>query len=375
MTTRERFLRTMNLVSVDRPPNFELGYWGQTTDRWLNEGMPDEALTQVHPGGPFYGHEFFGIERRDYIPINLGAMPPFQPETIEETDRYIIYCDGNGILRKALKEGTVRGTRPSMDQYLRFPVTTRADFEAIKRRYDPASPERLPANWLDAYQPPQERTAPLCLVPNGAFGLYSHLRRWMGTEGLSYAFYDDPTLVNEMLDYLVEFFVAVTEKVLNVAQVDYFNFFEDFAFKTGPLISPSIFRKFFMPRYRRIIEFLHSHGIRIIWLDSDGNFEALLPMLVEIGVTCIWPLEQAAGMDPHKLRRQYGRDLCLSGGLDKREIAKDKTAIEREVMSKVPELVAQGGYIPTLDHTFPPDISYDSFRYYLDIKLKAMEQG
>ena len=77
-------------------------------------------------------------------------------------------------------------------------------------------------------------------------------------------------------------------------------------------------------------------------------------------------------MDSQKIRREYGDDLALSGGIDKREIAKGRKAIEREVMGKVPQLVAEGGYIPTSDHSFPPDIAYETFLYYLQVKLKAM---
>ncbi len=41
-------------------------------------------------------------------------------------------------------------------------------------------------------------------------------------------------------------------------------------------------------------------------------------------------------------------------------------------MKKIPPLVEDGGYIPTLDHTFPPDISYDNFLYYMELKQKCL---
>lgn len=369
MTTRERFLRTLRFEPVDRPPNFELGYWGQTVERWLQEGMPQEA---VESGG-FYGHAYFGIERRDFVPLNCGPIPPFEREVMEETERHILYRNEQGILRKALKVGTVRGTRPSMDQYLAFPVQTRADFQRLKKRYDSADPRRLPADWLTRVEcDPDRREAPLCLVPNAALGFYSQARRWMGTEGLSLAFYNDPALVHEMMDFIADFTIALADRVLAEVRVDYFNFFEDLAFKSGPLLSPETFRIFLLPRYQRVTEFLRARGVTQIWFDSDGNFEVLIPLLLEAGVTCIWPLEAAAGMDPRSLRREYGRDLALSGGLDKREIAKGKKEIEREIMDKVPALVAKGGYIPTLDHSFPPDISYPNFQYYLEVKRRAL---
>ena len=93
---------------------------------------------------------------------------------------------------------------------------------------------------------------------------------------------------------------------------------------------------------------------------------------MDVGVDCLWPLEQASGMDPVRLRKEYGKDLKLSGGIDKRELSKDKKAIETELTTKIPPLMESGGYIPTLDHAFPPDISYENFLYYLELKKKLI---
>lgn len=369
MTTRERFCKCMRFETVDRPPNFELGYWGHTIERWLSEGMPKEAVAGAH----FYGHEFFGVDKREYLPINFDMIPLFQQEIIEETERVIVYRDVHGIVRRALKEGTVRGTRPSMDQYIDFPVKNRKDFQEVKKCFDPNDLRRYPADWEERVEKINEsRSNPLCLVPNGCLGFYSLPRRWMGTENLSLIFYDDPAFAHEMMEFIGDFIIESASKALKSVKVDYFNFFEDLAHKTAPLISPDIFKEFILPHYKRVIAFLKSTGIDIIWFDSDGNIEVLIPMLIEAGVTCIWPLEAAADMEPKKLRRQYGKDLALSGGIDKRELTKDKKAIEQEVMSKIPELLADGGYIPTLDHTFPPDISYENFLYYLELKAQAV---
>ncbi|MFQ6043664.1 MAG: uroporphyrinogen decarboxylase family protein, partial [Candidatus Poribacteria bacterium] len=158
----------------------------------------------------------------------------------------------------------------------------------------------------------------------------------MGTENLSFAFYDQPKLLHEAMDFLADFFVDVTQRAVSELDIDYFNFFEDMACKSGPLISPQHFKEFMLPRYKRVIDFLHRHGIEIIWVDSDGNTEPLLLLFIEAGVTCHWPLEQAAGMDPIKIRKKYGLSLALSGGIDKRELAKDKKAIEKEVERILP---------------------------------------
>jgi hypothetical protein len=361
----------MNFQPVDQVPNFELGYWGQTVERWITEGMPQE---QANAGG-FYGHDFFGIDHRPHLPVNLGPIPPLGPEVIEETDRYIVHRDADGVLRKALKQGTVRGTRPSMDQYLSFAVQTPQDWEKLKEHFNAHSPERQPQNLGELTAQYANRQYPLCAVPNAAFGLYSHPRRYLGTENLSYAWYDYPDMMHDMLDFFTDFAIETLRPWLDAIPCDYFNIFEDFAFKTGPLVSPEIFRKFMLPRYKHLIEFVRSYGIEIIWFDSDGNFDPLIPLLIEAGVTCIWPLEVAAGNDPRTLRRQYGRDLALSGGIDKRVLARDRHAIRAELEAKLPPLLEQGGYIPTLDHSVPPDVPYQNFLYYLELKREMLRRG
>jgi uroporphyrinogen decarboxylase len=195
----------------------------------------------------------------------------------------------------------------------------------------------------------------------------------MGTEGLSLAFYDQPKMMHEMMDFLADFFIEVTRKALREVQIDYFNFFEDMAYKTAPLVSPKTFREFMLPRYKRVVAHLKKHGVQIITLDTDGNCEPLIPLYIEAGVTGIWPCEIAANMDPVRLRREYGKDLTLAGGIDKRELARGKKEVEAEVRRRILPLLESGGFIPHVDHTVPPDVPYANFMYYLDLKRKCAE--
>ncbi len=127
-----------------------------------------------------------------------------------------------------------------------------------------------------------------------------------------------------------------------------------------------------MPHYKRIIERFKKAGIKYFWLDSDGNCEVLIPLMIECGINCLWPLEQASDMDPVRLRKKYGRDLAFAGGIDKRVLMQGKKEIEKELYSKIPVLVESGGYIPTIDHTVPPDTPLENFIYYLELKMKLL---
>ncbi len=367
MTNRERLLAVLNFQSVDRLPDYELGAWGQAYARWFSEGLPEFDIY----GDWFDGEPYLGLERRGYAKINAGMLPPFEYEVLAEDERYITSRGGSGIVTKALKEGTVRGTRWCMDQYLSHPVTDRASFGEMKKRYDPTALTRYPILWDEWVRIWATRDYPLCLLGNGTFGLYSGLRSWVGTENLSYLFYDDPALVEEMIEFQTEFLLATVERALGEVEFDYFNFFEDFAGKGGPLLSPPIFRKLFLPYYQRIIERFRRAGIRHFWLDSDGDPRALIPLMLEAGITCLWPLECASGMDPRELRREYP-SLALAGGIDKRELAKDRAAIDRELEGKILPLRDRGGYLPHVDHTIPPDVSLDNLKYYLEKKRELL---
>lgn len=368
MNGRERFLQTLDFRPVDHVFNHELGIWPQAMERWKGEGLP----LDVTVGSLLQGCEFFGIERIGYLPIQVLEMfPPFEEEVLEEDERYRVKRWADGHITRALKEGEVRGGRSSMDTYLSFPVTDRDSFHAIQKRYDAASPARYPEWWDDTARCLAGRDYPLALTHNGCFGLYSWLRRFMGTEAACTVFYDDPILAEEMLDWMTDHLLRVAERALRDVQVDYFNYFEDFCYKAGPLVGPNIFRKFLMPRYRRINDYLRAHGVRHIFLDSDGNTEVLIPLLIEAGITFHWPLERASNMDPLAIRAKYGRALSLAGGIDKRALAQGRKAIEAELYRYMP-LIEQGGYIPTVDHTVPPDVSYADFLYYLEVKRKIL---
>jgi len=369
---RERFLATVRFRDADRYPYWELGIWGQTYERWLREGITESELA----GDWFRGEpKLAGLDKRDFIRLNLGPIPGFET-TIEETDRYVVLRDRWGRVRRSLKAGTVRGTRPSMDTFLDSFVKDRDGFLEMKKHFDAHDPARYPENWDELKQKWQNRDYPLYLTENCGFGgLYWNLREMMGTARLSIAFYRTPSLVHEMLDFMVDFLIEATKKALNDVRVDAFIFNEDFACKSGPLISPRIFRDFFLPRYLEIIRNLRKHGVEVIELDSDGNTEILIPLFIEAGVDAHWPLEAAAEMNPMKLRKEYGEELALYGGIDKRALARSRRTVEKEVYSKIAPLTELGGYIPTVDHTIPPDVPLRNFLYYVELKRRQAKQA
>lgn len=369
MNDLERFLAVMEYQPVDRVPNWELGVWPQTRERWEAEGLDPAELHWDW----FSGEAQLGMDPKEFIVFRKHLIPAFEYETLEEDERTLTFRDELGRIRIALKEGTVAGGRMSMDTYIDFPVKTMADWQAMKRRLDPSSPQRYEPNWEIIRLPGwRQRRHPLIFGPNTATeGFYWFAREMMGTEGLSFAFFDDPALVHDMLEFHADFLIEAARPILEKTTVEYVVLSEDMAMKTGPLVSPRVYRTFFYPRLVRVVDFLKSHGARYVAVDTDGNPEALIPMLMDAGVDIVWPLERAADQDPVRLRQKYGRTLRLWGGVDKRVLTQGKAAIEAHLQALRP-LIEEGGYIPTIDHTVPPDVSWDSFRHYMETKVKLL---
>ena len=362
-TDRERFLDVFEYRPTDRVPNWEAGVWGQTVERWIDEGLDESQVNWDW----WYGDEYWGMDHRLFVPIDFGMIPPFESRVIEESERYQIYVDGEGRTRKALKEGMARGTRSSMDEFIAFPVEGGEDFRRLKRRFELRLDERYPADWRTAELPAwRDADVPRILGRNTATGgFYWRPREWMGTEGISYAWYDMPDLMHEMMEFIADFTIEVAKPVLAEMDFEYVMIAEDMAMKSGPLLGPDTFRTFIYPHLKRLVEFLKGNGVRYVMVDTDGDPDALIPLLMDAGIDAIWPIERAAEhMDPIALRRRYGRDLRLYGGVDKRELAKGPAAIDAHLATLAP-LVEDGGFIPTVDHTVPPDVSLADFTYYM----------
>jgi len=144
------------------------------------------------------------------------------------------------------------------------------------------------------------------------------------------------------------------------------------SYKSGSLISIQMVDKLLVPRYITVNDFLNKKGIKIISVDSDGNIEDLIPLFLKSGINCVSPLEVNAGMDVIDLRKKYGRDLLMMGGINKMALMSNKKAIYDEVFKKIEPIIEKGGFIPMIDHLVPPDVSYENFIYYLNLKKKLL---
>ncbi|MCX6358767.1 MAG: hypothetical protein NT029_03090 [Armatimonadetes bacterium] len=350
MTERERFHACMRYEAMDKAPHWTWGGWPETMERWRREGF-DGASMDVLQGADrvnWVGHWFF-------------PNPPFEHQVLEEDDTHILYVNHEGILMREMKGNPYS----SMPQFVKFPAETREEFRRFwSERMKPDLAARLGEDWRGVLHGLQSDTAPLVVISDRWGGFFGPLRNLVGVERLCMLFYDDPAFIEEMMDANADFIIAVMGQVLDEIRVDAFAFWEDMAYKTGPLLTPRLARRFMLPRYRRVVEFLRGRGVEWIGLDSDGRIDALIPVWVDAGLNFLYPFEVQSGMDVLQVRREYGRDLRLWGGVDKRAMAEGPAAIDAE-LERVRPLIEEGGYIPMADHSCPPDISWPCYVYHM----------
>jgi uroporphyrinogen decarboxylase len=351
MNDLERFYACMNYQPVDHTPFWAWGPWPETAERWKSEGYNPEKM-DLNMGADIrqaYGGWFF-------------PHPPFERKVLAEDGGHILYVNHEGILMRELKGNPMS----SMPQFVKFPVETREEFRRFwQERMQPDLTQRIGPDWKEQLRAIRARPHPFIVISDRWGGFFGPLRNLVGVQRLCTLFYDDPAFVEEMMDANADFIIAMMAQILDVVTVDAFAFWEDMAYKTAPLISPQMARRYMLPRYRRVADFLAGRGVPFIGLDSDGMMDSLIPVWLDAGLNFLYPFEVQAGMDVLAVRRKYGRGLRMWGGVDKRALAHGPRAIDAE-LARLKPLMDEGGFIPHTDHSIPPDVPFRNYCYFME---------
>jgi uroporphyrinogen decarboxylase len=132
-----------------------------------------------------------------------------------------------------------------------------------------------------------------------------------------------------------------------------------------PLISPKMYEEFVLQTYAPILEVLRHREVATICLQTFANARILIPGILKWGFNCLWACEvNVEAMDYRSLRKEFGRDLRLIGGIDLDALRKGKAAIQREIEEKVPPLIEDGGFIPLADGRVRADVPFENYAYY-----------
>jgi uroporphyrinogen decarboxylase len=164
----------------------------------------------------------------------------------------------------------------------------------------------------------------------------------LGMENFSLALFDNRGLVEKLLDLYFDWMVVVAERVCQMG-FDLFVTTDDFAFKSGLMFSPEVFKELMVPRYRRVLE-----KVTIPWvLHSDGNITKVVDVLIDLGVAGIHPNEKGA-TDIRAMKRDYGDRVCLLGNVDLNLLGMGSPEeVDREVRELIRDVGPGGGYVLT----------------------------
>ena len=362
MTSRERFRRQMHFQNIDRGIHWEFGYLSETIERWHREGLP-QGITKGE--GSFSVEEYFGVEKYFMIPIDNGPLPGF-------TGDVKILKEEKGKRIEELPDGTIQEVQTegihTIPHYIKMPVSNWDDWKRFKERLNPDTPGRIMCDPAKLNEELRHSNSPVGIHFGSYFGTP---RNWVGFEQISLMLYDKPDLVEDIIETLTVLYETNLARVLPEIEVDFAAGWEDICFRNGPMISPAMFKSIVVPRLKRVTALLRQHGVDVIWTDCDGNINDLVPLWLECGLNCMFPIEVHAGSDPVQLRKRYGRNILLRGGIAKYQLSLGKEEILKE-LRRVEKIVEDGGYIPHGDHRIPEDVPYENYRYYIREKLSML---
>jgi uroporphyrinogen-III decarboxylase len=319
LTNRERLQNTLSFKHVDRLPKIEwASWWDLTLNRWKTEGLPSDVN---------YGMSIFNYFNLDnHMQFWLAAMNENCPQPA-----------GNGL-------GIIENE---------------SDYNKIYKFLYPSDRIKNLLGLINSVKQGYDKgDIPVWLTLEGFFW---YPRQLFGIENHLYAFYDYPELYHRICSDLADFHIMCIEQFCEIMVPEFITFAEDMSYNHGPMLSKETFDEFIMPYYKKVIPHLKQRGIKVI-IDSDGDITKMVPWFMEAGIDGVLPLERQAGVDINYLRDKFP-DFLFIGGYDKLVMKNGENAMRKEFERILPAM-KKGGYIPSVDHQTPPEVSMDNYRIY-----------
>jgi len=314
MNNRQRFYETLHYGNPDRIPYFEEGIRTETREVWRANGLPEDVdpLKQ------------FPSDGREEIKLDVEPHPAFEvwPSSMKEVNRLL-------------------------------------------KHLDPYDSSRLPENW-DADRLKDHDEILMVRVHEGFF-LSMGVEDGRTFTNLLYQLFDKPDFVREAMLIQGEFAALLAERVLREVAFDAMVFSEPIGDNNGALVSPDMYENFVLRSYEPLLNLARRYDVKTIICRTYASMKVLIPSLLKWGIDCLWACEvEQSVMNYPALRREFGRDLKLIGGIDLDALREGKDAIRR-AMDDIAPLVADGGFIPLADGRVRPDVPYENYVYYREL--------
>jgi len=191
-----------------------------------------------------------------------------------------------------------------------------------------------------------------------------------------------------LMDLIInkEFAHALLEKITFIQKTIYEKFLEevgehidmvfiadDLATQDSLLFSPALYREMIKPYQAEYFKVKNKNNLKLLY-HSCGNISALLNDFVEIGVDAINPVQVSAkGMDPERLKEEFGEKICFWGGVDTQTIlnSPDKNVVKNAVENLVKILAPGGGFILTSVHNVQNDVPVENIKTMAETALSV----
>ncbi len=348
MTPRRRFLTALARRQPDRVPVWELIINPPTLTAWGASSFAEFA------------------DAEDLDGITVFEDTPVRPLSREEADEL--------SARRQLPEPLAPETHV-MDHWgciwgktdfgIPYPVTGPIQDADALRHWTPPDPDEdsLLHSLRAAVERFRGRRAVVFLTHDG-FEFVHYLLG--GLDRLMLAYLDSPRLVHQLAEIVIDYKIRLMQKAA-AAGADAVVSGDDYAGRTGPLMSPSHFREFVFPYLRRSVAAAHALGVPYI-KHTDGNVWPLLEMMLEAGIDALDPIEPIAGMDIGEVKQHYGDRIALVGNVDCTELLPHGTP--EQVREAVKETLAKaapgGGYILASSNSIHPAVRPENYRAMVD---------
>ena len=325
MNSRQRILAALNGEESDRLPMMEIGIWPETRKRWISEGMPVNTSPE----------DYFGLDKLAVFIINTSPGLPSEAVT----------------------------DPASWEKYRACLVPNLSRFETFN--YDFVWGQLLPFTVKERYE--QAKRESLFTVYSPVEPCWFFLGLLMGEEEALYTMALNPEFVEQVISDYTQFNLDMMDIIYTAGyRFDALWVFSDLCYKNGMLFSPDFFRRHVAPYQKKMFGRAKELGMKIIY-HCDGYVGGLLPLLIDTGVDCMQPLEARAGNDVRDYLGKYPGKLSFIGNINADALAAGKEAIYAEINAKIPAVKNSRRYIFHSDHSIPPAVSLENYRYALEL--------
>jgi uroporphyrinogen decarboxylase len=178
-------------------------------------------------------------------------------------------------------------------------------------------------------------------------------------------------LADKLLDWLLQYYEIMLDLVGKYVQVVKMD--DDLGFRSGPLMSPDIYRKIYKPRHKKVVDFIKSKTEAKIFIHSDGSICDFIPDFIDLGIDIINPVEvTAVNMDSKRLKKEFGKNIAFwGGGCDNKILEKGTPEdIEKEVKKRIADFSGGGGFVFGSIHCIQPFVPPENITTLFDSAYK-----